>query len=243
MLDQARDRLLQMQKMEAIGQLTGGVAHDFNNLLMIILGNLETAHRHIGELTGSAASRLQRVIGNAMRGAQRAATLTQRLLAFSRRQPLSPRALDVNKFIAGAVDFLQRSLGETINVEAVGGGGLWHVEVDPNQLEASLLNLAINAPDAMPEGGKLTIETSNAFLDQDYCRANPEVLPGQYVLIAVSDNGTGMTKDVVEHAFEPFFTTKIVGQGTGLGLSQVYGFVKQSGGHVNSTASLETAPR
>jgi signal transduction histidine kinase/CheY-like chemotaxis protein len=232
MLDQARERLLQMHKMEAIGQLTGGVAHDFNNLLTIILGNLETAQRHLGELTGSAASRVQRALGNAMRGGQRAAALTQRLLAFSRRQPLSPRTLDVNKFIAGAVDFLQRSLGETVNVEAVGGGGLWHVEVDPNQLEASLLNLAINARDAMPEGGKLTIETSNAFLDQDYCRANPEVLPGQYVLISVTDNGTGMTKDVLEHAFEPFFTTKIVGQGTGLGLSQVYGFVKQSGGHV-----------
>jgi PAS domain S-box-containing protein len=232
MLDQARERLLQMQKMEAIGQLTGGVAHDFNNLLTIILGNLETAQRNVGELTGSAASRLQRVIGNAMRGGQRAATLTQRLLAFSRRQPLSPRALDVNRFIAGAVDFLQRSLGETVNLEAVGGGGLWHVEVDANQLEASLLNLAVNARDAMPEGGKLTIETSNAFLDEDYCRANPEVLPGQYVLVSVTDNGTGMTKDVLEHAFEPFFTTKIVGQGTGLGLSQVYGFVKQSGGHV-----------
>jgi len=232
MLDQARERLLQMQKMEAIGQLTGGVAHDFNNLLTIILGNLDTAQRNLGELPANAAGRLQRVIGNATRGAQRAATLTRRLLAFSRRQPLSPRALDVNKFIAGAVDFLQRSLGETVHVEAVGGGGLWHVEVDQNQLEASLLNLAVNARDAMPEGGKLTIETSNAFLDQDYCRANPEVLPGQYVLISVTDNGTGMTKEVAEHAFEPFFTTKIVGQGTGLGLSQVYGFVKQSGGHV-----------
>jgi PAS domain S-box-containing protein len=237
-LEQARERLLQMQKMEAIGQLTGGVAHDFNNLLMIILGNLETAQRNLGELTGNAASRLQRVIGNAMRGAQRAATLTQRLLAFSRRQPLNPRPLDVNKFIAGAVDFLQRSLGETVNVEAVGSGGLWHVEVDTNQLEASLLNLAINARDAMPEGGKLTIETSNAFLDQDYCRGNPEVQPGQYVLISVTDNGTGMTRDVVERAFEPFFTTKIVGQGTGLGLSQVYGFVKQSGGHVKIYSEL-----
>jgi PAS domain S-box-containing protein len=232
MLEQTRERLIQMQKMEALGQLTGGVAHDFNNLLTIILGNLETAQRLLGELTGSAASRLQRVIGNAMRGAQRAATLTQRLLAFSRRQPLSPRALNLNKFIAGAVDFLQRSLGELVNVEAVGGAGLWHVEIDPDQLEASLLNLAVNARDAMPDGGKLTIETSNAFLDQDYCRTNPEVLPGQYVLIAVTDNGTGMSKEVIERAFEPFFTTKVVGQGTGLGLSQVYGFVKQSAGHV-----------
>jgi PAS domain S-box-containing protein len=238
MIEQARERLTQAQKMEAIGQLTGGVAHDFNNLLMIILGNLETAQRQLGTLTESAASRLQRVIGNAMRGAQRAAMLTQRLLAFSRRQPLSPRALDVNKFIAGAVDFLQRSLGEAVNVEAVGGAGLWHIEVDLNQLEASLLNLAVNARDAMPDGGKLTIETSNAFLDQDYCRANPEVLPGQYVLVAVTDNGTGMSKDVAEHAFEPFFTTKVVGEGTGLGLSQVYGFVKQSGGHVKIYSEL-----
>jgi PAS domain S-box-containing protein len=232
MIEQTRERLMQVQKMEAIGQLTGGVAHDFNNLLMIILGNLETGQRHLGALAGGTASRLQRVIDNATRGAQRAATLTQRLLAFSRRLPLSPRALDVNKFTAAAVDFLQRSLGEMVEVQAVGGGGLWHVEADPGQLEAALLNLAVNARDAMPAGGKLTIETSNAFLDHEYCRLHPEVLTGQYVLIAVSDNGVGMSREVVEHAFEPFFTTKAVGQGTGLGLSQVYGFVKQSGGHV-----------
>jgi CheY-like chemotaxis protein len=130
------------------------------------------------------------------------------------------------------VDFLQRSLGETIEVEAVGGAGLWRVEVDPNEFEGALLNLAVNARDAMPQGGTLTIETSNAFLDQIYCRANPEVIPGQYVLIAVTDNGGGMTKDVLDRAFEPFFSTKTVGEGTGLGLSQVYGFIKQSGGHV-----------
>jgi PAS domain S-box-containing protein len=237
-LEQARERLLQMQKMEAVGQLTGGVAHDFNNLLTIILGNLETARRDLGTLTGGAVSRLQRVVGNAMRGAQRAATLTHRLLAFSRRQPLSPRAVDLNKFVATAVDFLQRSLGETVSVEAVGGAGLWHIEVDANQLEAALLNLALNARDAMPGGGKLTIETSNSFLDQNYCRANPEVTPGQYVLIAVTDSGTGMSKEVADRAFEPFFTTKVVGQGTGLGLSQVYGFVKQSGGHVKIYSEL-----
>lgn len=231
-LDQAREQLVQAQKMESIGQLTGGVAHDFNNLLTIIIGNLETAQRHASNLSGGVAAQLTRVIGNAMNGARRAATLTQRLLAFSRRQPLNPKPLDINKFIATSVDFLQRSLGETIEVQAVGGGGLWQVEIDSSQLEISLLNLALNARDAMSDGGKLTIETSNAFLDQDYCRSNPEVVPGQYVLIAVSDTGTGMTKEMLGRAFEPFFTTKEVGQGTGLGLSQVYGFVKQSRGHV-----------
>ena len=194
MLDQARERLLQWQKMEAIGQLTGGVAHDFNNLLTIVIGNLETAQRHLGGLSGGVASRLKRALDNAMRGAQRAATLTQRLLAFSRQQPLDPKPLDINKFIAAEVEFLQRSLGETIEVEAVGSAGLWPVEVDAHQLDAALLNLAVNARDAMPNGGKLTIETSNALLDQDYCSVNPEVIPGQYVMIAVSDNGTGMTQ-------------------------------------------------
>jgi PAS domain S-box-containing protein len=232
MIEQARDRLFQSQKMEAVGQLTGGVAHDFNNLLTIIMGNLDTAKRHIGSLTGGIADQLARVIGNARTGAERAAMLTQRLLAFSRQQPLSPKPIEVNKFIAGAVDFLQRSLGETIHIEAVGGGGLWQVEADRHQLETSLLNLAVNARDAMPEGGKLTIETSNAFLDEEYCRSNPEVAPGQYVLISVSDTGIGMNEAIASRAFEPFFTTKAVGQGTGLGLSQVYGFVKQSGGHV-----------
>jgi CheY-like chemotaxis protein len=183
-------------------------------------------------LTGGVASRLKRSLDNAMRGAQRAAILTQRLLAFSRQQPLDPKPLDINKFIAAEVEFLQRSLGETIEVEAVGSAGLWPVEIDSHQLGAALLNLAVNARDAMPNGGKLTIEASNALLDQDYCRANPEVISGQYVMIAVSDNGTGMTKDVVDRAFEPFFSTKGVGQGSGLGLSQVYGFIKQSKGHI-----------
>jgi len=232
MLEQARERLLQWQKMEAIGQLSGGVAHDFNNLLTIVIGNLETAQRQLGALSGGVASRLKHALDNAMRGAQRAATLTQRLLAFSRQQPLDPKPLDVNKFIAAEVEFLQRSLGETIEIEAVGSAGLWPVEVDAHQLEAALLNLAVNARDAMPDGGKLTIETSNAFLDHDYCSANPEVTPGQYVMIAVSDDGTGMTKNIAERAFEPFFSTKGAGQGTGLGLSQVYGFIKQSKGHI-----------
>jgi PAS domain S-box-containing protein len=230
-LDRARESMLQTQRMEAIGQLTGGVAHDFNNLLMVIMGNLDVAQRNVATENGPSA-RLQRAIANAMQGARRAATLTQRLLAFSRRQPLDPKSLDLNRFIAGEVEFLQRTLGEHIEIEAVGSGGLWRVEVDVNQLEAALLNLAVNARDAMPNGGKLTIDTSNTYLDDDYCRSNPEVRPGQYVLMSVTDSGTGMTKDVTTRAFEPFFSTKAVGHGTGLGLSQVYGFIKQSGGHI-----------
>jgi PAS domain S-box-containing protein len=231
LLDQARERMVQMQKMEAVGQLTGGVAHDFNNLLMVIIGNLEVAQRNAEAEKGSVAG-LKRAIDSATRGAQRAATLTQRLLAFSRRQPLDPKQIDLNKFVVGEVEFLQRTLGEKIQVEAVGGAGLWKVAADVNQLQAALLNLAFNARDAMPQGGKLTIETGNAFVDEDYCRANPEVQRGQYVLIAVTDNGTGMTQEVMNRAFEPFFSTKAVGEGTGLGLSQVYGFIKQSGGHI-----------
>ena len=226
-LKDAQEQLALSQKMEAVGQLSGGIAHDFNNLMMIVIGNLESAQR-----SGIANPNLQRSIQNAMRGAQRAAALTSRLLAFSRRQPLNPKLVDVNNFLAGAVDFLQRSLGETIEVESVGAGGLWQVEVDANHLEAALVNLAINARDAMPNGGKLTLEAANVFLDKDYCRANPEVTPGQFVVICVTDTGAGMSEDVLSRAFEPFFTTKEPGHGTGLGLSQVYGFVKQSGGHI-----------
>jgi PAS domain S-box-containing protein len=227
-----RETLAQLavsQKMEAVGQLSGGIAHDFNNLMMIVLGNLETVHRHIKD---SANTSLHRAANNATRGAQRAAALTSRLLAFSRRQALAPKPVDVNKFLNGAVEFLQRSLGEKIDIEAVGAAGLWQVEVDPNHLETALVNLAINARDAMPNGGKLTLEAANVFLDEEYARANPETSPGQFVAICVSDTGTGMSPEVIGRAFEPFFTTKEVGQGTGLGLSQVYGFVKQSGGHI-----------
>jgi PAS domain S-box-containing protein len=231
-LQQTQEQLAQSQKMEAVGQLTGGVAHDFNNLLTIVIGNLEIAQRTTATLRDSVAGRLNRLLGNAMRGAQRATTLTQRLLAFSRRQPLNPRNVDLNKFIVGAAEFLQRSLGETIELESVTGAGVWRVEVDPDHLETCLLNLALNARDAMPDGGKLTIEAGNTFLDEGYCRAFPELEPGQYALIAVSDTGKGMSPDVQAKAFEPFFTTKGVGEGTGLGLSQVYGFVKQSRGHV-----------
>ncbi|MCC6778399.1 MAG: PAS domain S-box protein [Hyphomicrobiales bacterium] len=231
-LEEARVRLFQSQKMEAVGQLTGGVAHDFNNLLTIILGNLDIASRHVGSLSGGIADQLKRLLGNARTGAQRAATLTQRLLVFSRRQPLSPKVLDATRFITGAVEFLQRSLGERIHIQAAGSAGLWTIEADPHQLEAALLNLAVNARDAMPDGGKLSLGASNVVVDESYSRANPEIAPGQYVVISVTDTGTGMSPETVARAFEPFFTTKEVGQGTGLGLSQVYGFVKQSGGHV-----------
>ena len=231
-LQQSRDQLQQAQKMDAIGQLTGGIAHDFNNLLMVILGNLEIAERNLEPPMEENIGRLHRTIGSAMRGARRAATLTQRLLAFSRRQPLVPKRLDVNKFISSEIDFLQRTLGETIDIQSACGAGLWQVELDDGQLAAAILNLAVNARDAMPNGGKLTIETSNSYLDADYCAASPELRPGQYVQISVTDSGVGMTSDVIERAFEPFFSTKPAGEGTGLGLSQVYGFVKQSRGHV-----------
>ena len=228
-LRETQEQLAVSQKMEAVGQLSGGIAHDFNNLLMIVIGNLETVQRHARE---SSNPNMQRALNHAMRGAQRAASLTQRLLAFSRRQALNPKPLDINKFLVGSADFLNRSLGEGVEIETVGAAGLWIVEVDANQLEIALLNLAINARDAMPTGGKLTLEAGNAILDREYCQSNPEVTPGQYVVLSVSDTGSGMSKDVLARAFEPFFTTKELGHGTGLGLSQVYGFVKQSGGHL-----------
>lgn len=228
------EMLRQSQKMDAIGQLTGGVAHDFNNLLTIIIGNLEIAHRSLNTWKQGAEERLKVIIGNATIGAQRAAMLTQRLLAFSRRQPLDPKPLNVNKVVLDMSDFFRRTLGETINLEIVNGAGLWRVEADPSALESAVLNIVVNARDAMAaSGGKLTIETSNAYLDENYCREHSELKPGQYVLIAITDTGVGMRREVLERAFEPFFTTKTAGQGTGLGLSQVYGFVKQSGGHIS----------
>jgi signal transduction histidine kinase len=222
----AEQALRQAQKMEAVGQLTGGVAHDFNNLLTVIIGNLDIARRGVVE------GRAERALGNALAGAERAAQLTQRLLAFSRRQPLNPRAVDVNRLVLNVSDILTRSLGENIELETIGGAGLWSVEADVSELEAALLNLSLNARDAMPNGGKLTIETSNAYLDDEYCRQHAGLTPGQYVLVAVTDGGEGMSGETIEKAFEPFFTTKEAGKGTGLGLSQVYGFIKQSGGHV-----------
>jgi signal transduction histidine kinase/DNA-binding response OmpR family regulator len=225
---QAEEALRQAQKMEAVGQLTGGVAHDFNNLLTVIIGGLDTIRRNAPD--GNA--RLSRALEMAAQGAARAATLTARLLAFSRRQPLEPKPLDLNLVVRDSTELLHRTLGETIELEGVLAPRLWPVEVDQNQLESAILNLAVNARDAMPEGGKLTIETANTLLDEAYSATDSEVTPGQYAMIAISDTGAGMPREVLERAFEPFYTTKDVGKGTGLGLSMVYGFVKQSGGHV-----------
>ncbi len=228
--ERVEDALRQAQKMETIGQLAGGVAHDFNNLLTIIVGNLETLQRRLS--AGVEPETLRRSAENAFRGAKRAAALTQSLLAFSRRQPLDPKPLDINKIVSGMSDLLQRTLGEQIAVQTVLAGGIWRSFADPNQLESAILNLAVNARDAMPGGGRLTIETANVHLDEAYSAMQSEVAPGQYAVVAVTDSGTGMSKDVMTRAFDPFFTTKDTGHGTGLGLSQVYGFVKQSGGHV-----------
>jgi signal transduction histidine kinase/PAS domain-containing protein len=224
----AEEALRQAQKMEAVGQLTGGVAHDFNNLLTVIMGGLDTIRRCGPE----DQARIHRAADMAMQGAQRAASLTARLLAFSRRQPLEPRALDLNALVRDMTELLHRTLGETIELEGVLTPRLWTVEVDQNQVESAVLNLALNARDAMPDGGKLTIETANTVLDETYVATDSEVVPGQYVVISVSDNGLGMDQPLLDRVFEPFFTTKEVGKGTGLGLSMVYGFVKQSGGHV-----------
>jgi PAS domain S-box-containing protein len=223
-----QEQLHQAQKMEAIGQLTGGVAHDFNNLLTVILGNLETLQRG-AQLDGP---RRQRAVEQATHAARRAAALTGKLLAFARRQPLEPKATDVNRMIAGMIDLVRRTLPESIGIETVLGAGLWRVEIDPHQLENALLNLAVNARDAMPDGGSLMIETSNTQIDAAYAGRHTDVRRGEYVMICITDTGTGMTKDTMAKAFDPFFTTKPVGQGTGLGLSQVFGFVKQSGGHL-----------
>jgi signal transduction histidine kinase/CheY-like chemotaxis protein len=219
--------LRQSQKMDAIGQLTGGIAHDFNNLLTVISGNIELLQRRLPD-----GNDLQRMVAAALRGTTRAALLTERLLAFSRRQPLAPRSTALNKLVAGMSELLKRIIGEAITIETVLAGGLWQTFADVNQLENALINLAVNARDAMPDGGKLTIETANCYLDESYAAMNADVRAGQYVGVFITDTGFGMSEEVVAKAFEPFFTTKGVGQGTGLGLSQVYGFLKQSGGHV-----------
>ena len=226
-LEETRERLAQSQKMEAVGQLTGGIAHDFNNMLHVMLGSLAM----IGRRLTTQEPALLRHLEIARQGAERAATLTRQLLAFSRRQPLQPRPLDPNRLVSGMSELLRRTLGEGIAIETVLAGGMWPMAADANQLESAILNLTLNARDAMPNGGRLTIETANSHLDEGYAREHAEVTPGQYAMIAVSDTGAGMTREVAEKAFEPFFTTKGVGSGTGLGLSQVFGFVKQSGGH------------
>ena len=226
--ESAEAKVRQMQKMEAIGQLTGGVAHDFNNMLAVIISALQLAQRRLDRGEGDVA----RFLEAAMDGARRAATLTSRLLAFARRQPLQPAVVDVNRVLSGMSEMLQRTLGEGVQLETVLAGGLWRVNIDVAELENAILNICVNARDAMPGGGKLTIESGNAFLDEQYAADNADVTAGQYVMIAVTDTGQGMPADVRAKAFEPFFTTKEVGKGTGLGLSHVHGFLKQSGGHV-----------
>jgi nitrogen-specific signal transduction histidine kinase/CheY-like chemotaxis protein len=225
--ENAESQLRQMQKMEAIGQLTGGIAHDFNNMLSIVISSLEMLQRRLQK----GEPDFQKYIDAASEGARRAAVLTSRLLAFSRQQPLKPDILDTNKIVSSMSELLQRTLGETIRVETVLAAGLWKTFADSAQVENAMVNLAVNARDAMPDGGRLTIETANVFLDEVYARGN-DVQPGQYVLLAITDTGTGMPQAVIDKAFDPFFTTKDVGLGTGLGLSQVFGFVKQSNGHI-----------
>ena len=227
-LTEAQDALRQAQKMEAVGQLTGGIAHDFNNLLAGISGSLELLEKRLGE---GRLSGVDRYIEVAQSSTRRAAALTQRLLAFSRRQTLAPKPTDINRLISGMEDLIRRSVGPQIEVEVVGAGGLWLTKVDPSQLENALLNLTINARDAMPDGGRITIETANKWLDQR-AAGDRDLPPGQYVSLCVTDTGTGMTPEVISRAFDPFFTTKPLGQGTGLGLSMIHGFARQSGGQV-----------
>jgi PAS domain S-box-containing protein len=232
---QAQEALRQSQKMEAVGQLTGGIAHDFNNLLAGISGSLELLGKRLGE---GRLNGMERYIDAAQGSAQRAASLTQRLLAFSRRQTLDPKPTDVNRLIGGMEDLIRRSVGPDVEVEVVGAGGLWATRIDPSQLENALLNLCINARDAMaPDGGRLTIETANKWLD-DRAGKERDLLPGQYVSLCVTDTGTGMTPEVQAQVFDPFFTTKPLGQGTGLGLSMIHGFVRQSGGQVRIYSEL-----
>jgi signal transduction histidine kinase len=224
----AEAQVRQIQKMEAIGQLAGGIAHDFNNMLAVIMGSLDMLLRRLKR----GDTDITRFVESATEGARRAADLTKRLLAFSRQQPLSPARVDANKLVAEMSELIRRAIGEDVALETILAGGLWKVHVDAGQLENSILNLAVNGRDAMPGGGRITIETANGHLDEQYARENPGAKPGQYVLVAFTDTGEGMPPDTVNRAFDPFFTTKPAGQGTGLGLSQVYGFVKQSGGHI-----------
>ena len=233
-LARAQEALRQSQKMEAVGQLTGGLAHDFNNLLTGMMGNLELLQHRIARGRFDDVDRLV----NAAQGAgRRAAALTQRLLAFSRRQTLDPKPTDVNRLITGMENLLRRTVGSTADIEIVGAGGLWTAMIDPGQLENALLNLCINARDAMPDGGRITIETANKWLDDRAARER-DLSPGQYLSLCVTDTGSGMTPATIERAFEPFFTTKPIGQGTGLGLSMIYGFARQSGGQVRIYSEL-----
>lgn len=222
-------QLVQAQKMEAIGQLSGGIAHDFNNLLAIAIGNLDLLQLQLQE--GDTAS-AQELVDGALKANLRGAELTKQLLAFSRKQDLAPQPVDINALVTNMTALLRRTLGETIDVSLKKASDLWLAEADPTQVESALTNLAINARDAMPNGGRLTIETRNVYLDEQYAETNPEVRPGDYAMLAVSDTGTGIAAEDVDRVFDPFFTTKPEGKGTGLGLSMIYGFAKQSGGHV-----------
>ena len=232
---EAEEALRQAQKMEAVGQLTGGIAHDFNNLLTIIIGNVDTVLRR---LDNAVDPKSRRSLENALKGAERAASLTQRLLAFSRRQPLEPKLIDVAKLLAGMSELLTRSISEAISIKISSDPSIWAVEADSHQLENAILNLAVNARDAMPDGGRLEISARNASLEYSPRGIDEEIAPGAYVSISVGDTGGGIPPEIVRRVFDPFFTTKEVGKGTGLGLSMVYGFVKQSGGHVQ----IETVP-
>jgi nitrogen-specific signal transduction histidine kinase/CheY-like chemotaxis protein len=223
----AEERHRQSQKMEAVGQLVGGIAHDFNNMLTVITGTIDLLAEGVAEKPQLLS--IAKLIGEA---ADRGAELTGHLLAFARKQPLQPRETDINDLIGAAQGLFRRSLGEQIEIEARLEADAWPALVDPTQLTTALLNLAINARDAMPGGGKLTLETRNVVLDETYAGANPDVRPGNYVMIAVSDTGTGIPEAIRDRVFEPFFSTKEVGKGTGLGLSMVYGFVKQSNGNI-----------
>jgi len=227
------EQLRQSQRLESVGQLTGGVAHDFNNLLTVILGNAELLTEEL-----ASDSRLQPLASMVSIAAQRGAELTRHLLAFARRQPLDPKTADLNQLAEAMQPLIHRALPENIALSFIPDPDLGMTEIDAGELDTALLNLAVNARDAMPDGGKLTIETANALLDSDYATYNYEVTPGEYVMICVSDTGTGMTPDTLQRAFEPFFTTKGIGKGSGLGLSMVFGFTKQSGGHIKIYSEL-----
>lgn len=227
--DDLQSQLAQSQKLEALGQLTGGVAHDFNNLLTVIMGSVELLLD-----APTDAEDIQQQASQIMAAAERAQSLTHRLLAFARKQPLRPTSIDVRRLLSGMDELLRRTLGEDIEIELVLGGGLWPCEADPAQLENAILNLALNARDAMPKGGRLTVEASNARLDHDYVSRHQDVMPGQYVMLTVTDNGCGIEPHLLDKIFTPFFTTKKMGHGSGLGLAMVFGFVKQTGGHIKA---------
>jgi PAS domain S-box-containing protein len=227
-LRQVNERLQKAQKMEAIGQLTGGLAHDFNNLLTVIIGNLQLLDGKIG-----SDEKTNKRVAEAIDAAHKGSDLTKQLLAIARKQELEPRVVGVNELVKGMAPLIERSIGENIEIKVETMAGTPQALIDPSQLESAILNLSINARDAMEKGGRLTIETQPAYLDQFYAEKHPEVTPGNYIMVAVSDSGCGMTAEVLEKVFQPFFTTKAPGKGTGLGLSMVYGFIKQSGGHIS----------